>query len=403
MAAGSSASQTRILVLNCGSTSLKLKLFAMPSEAVLAEGGIERIGSERARAKLRSSSAPPVVQEIPFPDHHAALVHALEWLAGCGLGHPDAVAHKLAHGGERFTGAVALDDAVLNELRALIPLAPLHNPWMIRGAEVCRALLPDVPQYGVFETSFHRTLPDYVRIYALPWEWYATHRIQRYGFHSASHRYITGRAAAMVGRPPEALRLISCHLGGGSSVCAVRFGRSVEISSGFTPQCGTVMATRPGDFDPNIIPYVMETLGLSASQVAAAINHESGLRGVSGLSGDMRDLEAAAAAGNDRARLAIDIHNHRVRHYIGAFAVTLGGLDVLAFTGGIGENSPYVRAAICQNLEFLGVHLDPGRNAACRGTEAVISADGSPVQVLAIPTDEEVVVARDVAALLPAG
>lgn len=394
------APQTRILVLNCGSTSLKCKLFAMPSEEVLAEGSIERIGSDRARVKLRTSAEAPVHHELPVPDHHAGIHHLLARLDKRGLGSPDAVAHKLAHGGERFTGAVVLDDAVLAELRALIPLAPLHNPPMIRGAEICRALLPEVPQYGVFETAFHTTLPDYAFIYALPWEWYERHCIRRYGFHSASHRYITARAAALVGRPASELRLISCHLGGGSSVCAVRFGRSIDISSGFTPQCGTVMATRPGDFDPNIIPYVIESLGLSPAAVSAAINQESGLKGVSGLSEDLRDLEAAAAAGHERARLAIDIHNHRVRHYIGAFAVALGGFDVLAFTGGIGENSPTVRAAVCRDMEFLGVRLDPERNAACRGTEADLTAAGWPVRVLAIPTDEEIIVARDVAALI---
>jgi len=310
-----------------------------------------------------------------------------------------AVAHKLAHGGELFSGTVMIDDEVLEALRKLAPLAPVHNPPNVRGIEVCRELLPDIPQIGSFETAFHRTVPAKAYTYGVPHKWYERYGVRKYGFHGASHSYVAQRVAQMVGRPAEELRTVSCHLGSGTSVAAIAYGRSADISSGFTPQSGTIMSTRPGDFDPWVIPYMAEQTGMDNETLSRELVTRGGLLGISGLSGDMRDLEEAAEKGHERARLAVEVFCYQVKKYIGAFAAVMNGLDCLVFTGGIGENSASIRAQIAGGLESFGVYLDVPANSALRG-EGIISTPDSPVKVAVIKADEELVVARQAAALL---
>lgn len=401
----SGESPLKILVLNCGGATLKFKLFEMPAERVCAQGLIDRLGTEEATFTYTVPPREPQVFPAPGADHLAGIRLFLETLV-----HPahgvlealeqiDAVAHKLAHGGEKITGAVRITDQVIAAMEEMVPLVPLHNPPNLTGIAVIRELLPHTPQCGTFETSFHHTVPPWAWIYGLPYEWYQKHHVRSYGFHSASHRYIARRAAELVGRPTEALRIISCHLGSGTSVCAIRGGQSLDISSGLTPQSGTLMSTRPGDFDPFVLLYMMDRLGLDTQEMNRILTRESGLLGISGLSGDLRDLEAAADQGNERAQLAIEAFVYHVRRYIGSYHLELGGVDLLSFTGGIGENSPRIRAAICRDLEFLGLVLDPQRNERC-GPEGIISADGQPAQIVVVHADEELIVARDALELL---
>jgi acetate kinase len=387
-----------ILVLNCGGATLKYKLFDMPAETVRAQGLADRLGTERATFTHTVPGREPLVLQRPLPDHLTGIRLLLETLVDpshgvlATLDEIDAVAHKLAHGGEKITGAVRITDEVIAAMEEMVPLVPLHNPPNLTGIAVVRELLPDTPQYGTFETSFHHTVPSHAWIYGLPYAWYEDHHVRSYGFHSASHRYVAQRAAELVGRPVEDLRTISCHLGSGTSVCAIRGGQSQDISSGLTPQSGTMMSTRPGDFDPFVILYVMDRLGLDTREMNRLLTKESGLLGISGVSGDLRDLEAAADAGVARAQLALDAFVYHVRRYVGSYLLELGGVDILSFTGGIGENSPRIRAAVCRDL-------DPQRNEQ-RGQEGIISAEGQPAQIVVVRTDEELIVARDALRLL---
>lgn len=395
-----------ILVLNCGGATLKYKLFLMPQERVRAEGLLDRLGTGQAFLTHRTEDGRRYEEPCPERDHLAGMRRVLELLTDPQWGvlqrleDLDAVAHKLAHGGERFRGAVRIEEEVIKALEEYAPLVPIHNPPNLLGIRICRELLPRVPQFGTFETSFHHTVPRYAWMYPLPYEWYERYRVRKYGFHSASHRYVAQRAAEWVGRRPEELRIISCHLGSGTSVCAIRYGRSWDISSGLTPQSGTTMSTRPGDFDPFVVLYLQEQAGLSAAEIRQALIRRSGLLGLSGISGDMRDVEQAALEGNPRAQLALEVFAYSVRRFIGAFFVELGGMEVLAFTGGIGENSPRVRALIGRPLECLGLRWDEARNAALRGEEGIISAADSPIQAVVVRTNEELVVARDAYRLL---
>ncbi|HIE52489.1 MAG TPA: acetate kinase [Armatimonadetes bacterium] len=395
----------KILVLNCGGATLKYKLFAMPAERVLAQGHIDRLGTERAVFTHTVSERGSLQRQQPIPDHlsgmrlvFAALVDPEHGVLSS-LEEIDALAHKLAHGGEKIRGAVRITEEVIAAMEEMVPLVPLHNPPNLQGIAVVRELLPAVPQFGTFETSFHHTVPQHAWLYPLPYEWYEKYHVRSYGFHSASHRYVTQRAAELVGRRPEELKIISCHLGSGTSVCAIKYGQSLDISSGLTPQSGTTMSTRPGDFDPFVITYLMERAGIDAAEMNRILTRESGLLGISGLSGDMRDLEEAAAAGNERAALALRVFNYYVRRFIGAYLVELGGVDVLSFTGGIGENSPRIRAEICAGMEWLGIAVDPQRNN-CWGEERIISPTGQSVKVVVVCTDEELIVARDAFRLL---
>ncbi len=365
---------------------------------VVARGIVERIGIPGSRLEHRST-LDTFVEERPVPNHRVALELVIAALTSgetrvlSGVGEIDAIGHRVVHGGEKFTGSVLITDEVLKAIRACADLAPLHNPPNILGIEACQELIPGVPQVAVFDTAFHGTLPEYAYIYAIPYEYYEKYRIRRYGFHGTSHRYVAERAAKMMGRPLEELRLITCHMGSGVSFAAILYGKSIDTSMGFTPLEGLVMGTRCGDIDPAIVFFLMEKEGLSAKEVEEILNKKSGVLGISGISSDTRDIEDAAPH-NHRARLTLDIIAYRAKKYIGAYYAILGGLDGLVFTAGIGENSPYIRKSICSGLEHLGILIDDERNTV-RRKEALISRDDSRVQVMVIPTNEELVIARD--------
>ncbi|MFH1463263.1 MAG: acetate kinase [Pseudomonadota bacterium] len=376
----------KVLVLNAGSSSLKFELYAMPAESVLASGLVERIG------------------EV-VPDHAAALTLVLDALCD-GEGAPltslseiGAVGHRVVHGGEDFASTVLITPEVIAALTANIPLAPLHNPPNLLGIQVAREALPGVPQVAVFDTAFHQTLPPRAFLYALPRALYAEHRIRRYGFHGTSHRYVAGRAAALLGRSPEELNLITCHLGNGASLCAIEGGRSVDTTMGLTPLEGVVMGTRCGDLDPAIPLFLQRELGMSVDDVDRLLNKRSGLLGLSGRSNDLRVIEEAAAAGDAAAEEALDVYCYRLRKAIGATTAALGRVDALVFTAGVGENSSLVRARALEGLAPLGYALDAAKNAGLRGREADITGAGSRARILVIPTDEELMIARDTYAL----
>lgn len=368
-----------VFVLNTGSSSIKYRIVDPVSGEALAGGALDRIGEPG------SATA----------DHAQALVEIRQRLDHLPI---DAVGHRIVHGGSRFTAPVLIDDEVERGIESLAPLAPLHNPPGLQGIRAARALLPDVPQVAVFDTAFHATLPAEASTYAIDRELAARHGIRRYGFHGTSYRYVSARAAAHLGRPLDELRMIVLHLGNGASAAAIQGGRSIDTSMGMTPLEGLVMGTRSGDLDPAILPYLHRVAGSSFEDLDELLNRHSGLLGLSGTS-DMRATTSAAANGSDDAALAVDVYVHRLRHYIGAYAAHLGGLDALVFTGGVGENSPLVRARSLDRLGFLGIELDPDANAAGSG-ERTISASSSAVAVLVIPTDEELEIARQTASLL---
>jgi acetate kinase len=395
----------KILVINSGSSSIKYKCFAMPGRTVLASGLCEKIGEPTGRLTHRAGERQDVTERA-FADHAVALEAVLARMTGSGgvledPGELGGVGHRLVHGGEAFSESVLVDDAVIDAVRNNIPLAPLHNPANLLGLEVGRKLLPGVPQVGVFDTAFHQQMPRAAYLYALPYELYEEHRIRRYGFHGTSHAYVARRAAEVLQRPAADLRIITCHLGNGASMAAVRGGRSVDTSMGFTPLEGLVMGTRPGDFDPAIVLFLQESLGLSAAEVGTLLNKRSGLLGLTGRTNDMREIETAAAGGDERARIAMEVYCHRVKKMIGAYTAVLGQVDALVFTAGVGENSPRVREACVDGLAALGYAIDGERNAATTGgTEADISAAGSRARVLVIPTDEEGAIAEETFGIL---
>ncbi len=396
----------KILVVNVGSTSLKFRLFRMEDESVAAVGKVERVGSSRSPLSYQLGGGPKHQQEIECSSHRVAIEHVLKLLTDpaakvlSSLQELDAVGFKPVHA-KGITDSVMVTDEVIEAMEAYTPLAPAHNPPYIEAFRIFQQLLPDKALVGVFEAAFHKTIPQYARTYGIPYEWAEKHSIQRYGFHGASHRYISWRAPELLGRSGRDLRIISCHLGGSASICAIKNGRSMETSMGFSPQAGLSHATRNGDLDPFIPLYLMEKEGLSVDQLRTALAQRGGLKGISGLSGDVRDLEEGAAAGNTRARLALDVFVHETRKYIGAYTAVLEGLDILAFTGGIGENGIRIRQAVCQGLEYLGIRIDPARNQV-RGRDAVISTDGAVVPVLVILANEELVIARETARLVVA-
>ena len=390
-----------ILVLNCGSSSIKYKLFRMPEGEVSAAGLLERIGEEVSVLSHRAGEG-KVRREGRVADHREGLrwvVDALMDPEHGAIGGPseiDAVGHRVVHGGEKFTGSVLVTSEVVETIREFSHLAPLHNPPNLMGIEAARELLPDVPQVAVFDTAFHGTMPRCAYLYAIPYEYYENYHIRRYGFHGTSHRYVTLRAAQILGRPLEELKLITCHLGNGCSMAAVKGGRSVDTSMGFTPLEGLVMGTRSGDLDPAIVPFLARREGLSADEVEGILNKRSGLLGLSGISNDMREVERAAEGGDERAKVALEVFAYRVKKYIGAYIAVLGGLDALVFTAGIGENSYRMREMICEGLEVFGIALDHERNRRTVGRkEGDISREGSPVRVLVVPTDEELLIAED--------
>jgi acetate kinase len=390
----------KILVINSGSSSLKYQLFDMAQETVLAKGLVERIGSQGS-ILTHQANGKKEKMEFESPNHEAALRKVFDVLTHTGTGvlkdikEIDAVGHRVVHAGEKFASSVRITPEVVAALEECSELAPLHNPPGITGIRAITKILPDVPQVGVFDTAFHQTMPKEAYIYPIPYEYYEKHKIRRYGFHGTSHRYVSMRAAAMLGKPIADLKLVTCHLGNGSSVAAVDGGRSIDTSMGFTPLAGIPMGTRSGDLDPAIVTFIAEKDGVTAEHVVQKIlNKQSGVLGVSGLSNDFRDLEVAAEEGNERAALALTIFANGLRKYIAAYAAVMNGVDAIIFTAGIGENSKEMRSRVCQGLAFLGVEIDEEQND-CRGVERDISTPQSKVRVLIIPTNEELVIARD--------
>ena len=394
-----------VLVINAGSSSLKYQLMDPDTNTDYAKGLCERIGIDGRLTHKIPSRGYNETFDIAMPTHAEAIQAVLDALLDGEHGviksvsEIDAVGHRVVHGGEAFAASVKIDDAVMKAIEACNPLAPLHNPANIIGIQACQKVMPGVPMVAVFDTAFHQTMPPVAYTYALPKEYYEKDKVRRYGFHGTSHRYVTERAAAMLGRPIEELKLISCHLGNGSSVTAVKGGKSVDTSMGFTPLAGLPMGTRSGDLDAGILEYLMGRYDMNITEMVNILNKKSGVLGVSGVSSDFRDLDDAAAKGNDHAELAVEMFEYDVKKYIGAYAAAMGGVDAIIFTAGIGENSADMRVHMVEGLEFMGVKIDVEKNN-CRGKEIDVSAEGSKVHVLVIPTDEELMIAKDTAALV---
>ena len=390
----------KILVLNCGSSSIKYKLFDMDSKEVIAQGGIEKIGLKGSFLKLTLPNGEKKVLEKDIPEHTVGvefIVNTLvspEYGAIKSLDEIDAVGHRMVHGGERFSKSVLLDKEVLEAFVACNDLAPLHNPANLKGVNAVSAILPNIPQVGVFDTAFHQTMPDYAYLYAVPYELYEKYGVRRYGFHGTSHRYVSQRVCEYLGIKAEGLRLITCHIGNGGSIAAIKDGKCIDTTMGLTPLEGLMMGTRSGDIDAGAVTFIMDKEGLTTTGVSNLLNKKSGVLGISGVSSDMRELEAAVAEGNPKAILAENMYFYRIKKYIGAYAAALGGVDVILFTGGVGENQASCRAGVCEGLEFMGVKIDAEKNKV-RGEEAIISSDDSKVKVVVIPTDEELLIASD--------
>ena len=390
----------KILVLNCGSSSIKYKLFDMDSKEVIAQGGIEKIGLKGSFLKFTLPNGEKKILEKDIPEHTVGvefILHTLtdpEYGAIKSLDEINAVGHRMVHGGERFSKSVLLDKEVLEAFTACNDLAPLHNPANLKGVDAISAILPNIPQVGVFDTAFHQTMPDYAYLYAVPYELYEKYGVRRYGFHGTSHRYVSQRVCEYLGVKPEGLKLITCHIGNGGSIAAIKDGKCIDTTMGLTPLEGLMMGTRSGDIDAGAVTFIMDKEGLNTTGISNLLNKKSGILGVSGVSSDMRELEAAVAEGNPKAILAEKMYFYRIKKYIGAYAAALGGVDVILFTGGVGENQASCRAGVCKGLEFMGVKLDAEKNKV-RGEEAIISAADSKVKVVVIPTDEELLIASD--------
>lgn len=386
-----------ILAVNAGSSSLKFQLLQMPEEKVTAIGLIERIGLADAVFSIQIGQEKVKKIQV-IPNHREAVALLLEMLISEGAvssyDEIDGIGHRVVHGGEEFSSSVLITDEVIKTLEGLSDLAPLHNPANVIGIKEFKKALPDIPAIATFDTAFHQTMPESSFLYPLPYEYYKKYGIRKYGFHGTSHKYVTERAAAMLNRPISDTRLISCHLGNGASIAAVEGGRSLDTSMGFTPLAGVTMGTRSGNIDPALIPYIMEQTGQSVDEVLNILNKQSGMLAISGFSSDLRDIEIEASKGNERAQLALDVFADRIHKYIGSYAARMGGVDAIIFTAGIGENSDVIRRKVLEGLEFMGVYFDPDLNKI-RATEAHISYPHSPVKVLIIPTNEEIMIARD--------
>lgn len=391
----------KVLVPNLGSTSLKYQLIDMDGERVLARGKIERIGSALAIVTTWDAEGKSTQATAAVPDHRAAIQTLLDRLHGGAQPTAiDAVGFKAVHGGPRYRGSFLVTDELLEAMNEFVPVAPVHNPVYIQAMQVFREVLPGVPIVAVFEPGFHVTIPERASVYGVPFEWLEKYGVRRYGFHGSSHRYISQRVPEVLGRSAAGLRLVSCHLGGSSSICAIRDGKSLDSSFGFSAQSGMEHAARCGELDPFAVLHVMEKEKLTTAQMRELLSKKSGLLGISGVSSDLRDIEEAAAQGNTRAALAIEVLVYEVKKYIGAFAVALGGLDAVAFAGGIGENSWQVRQEVCRGLEFLGLRLDEEKNRAPGSSDRIISSRDSNVAVLVVYTNEEIIVARETVRVL---
>jgi acetate kinase len=390
----------KILVVNSGSSSLKYQLIDMKNETVLAKGLCDRIGIDNSFLKHTKNQNETVVLDKELRNHKVAIKEVINALIDKKIGvlsdvsEISAVGHRVVHGGEKFHNSAIIDDEVMEAIKDCIDLAPLHNPANITGIEACKVLMPDTPMVAVFDTAFHQTMPEYAFLYALPFEVYKKYGIRKYGFHGTSHKYVAERAAAMINRPLGELKLITCHLGNGASVCAVKYGKSVETSMGFTPLAGLAMGTRSGSIDPAVISFLMEKEKMSIRDIDEYLNKKSGVLGISGVSSDFRDLHAAANDGNGRAKLSINIFCYGVKKFIGEYAAVMGGVDAIIFTAGVGENDPAVRKYITEGLDFLGIAIDDEKNSV-RGEEADISAPDAKVKTLVIPTNEELAIARE--------
>lgn len=396
----------KILVLNCGSSSIKYALYNMENKSVIASGGAERVGLDGAfvKVKLPNGEKRQIMHDIPEHTEGVKFIFSLltdpEIGAIKSLSEIDAVGHRMVHGGEKFTESVLITDEVIRAFEEVSDLAPLHNPANLKGINAVKELMPGLPQVGVFDTAFHQTMPQYSYMYALPYEVYEQYGVRRYGFHGTSHRYVSARVCEFLGVKPEGQKIITCHIGNGGSLAAVKDGKCMDTTMGLTPLEGIMMGTRSGDVDGGAVTYLQKKLGLDADAMSNYLNKKCGVAGISGLGSDMRDIEAGCEAGNERAILAQDMYNYKIKKYIGAFAAAMGGVDIIVFTAGVGENQTGMRADVCRGLEFMGIKVDEALNATIRGKEAIISTPDSKVKVVVIPTDEELMIASDTAALL---
>ena len=391
----------KILVLNCGSSSIKYKLFDMTSGDVMAQGGIEKIGLPGAFLKLTGKDGKKVVLEKDIPGHQEGIEFILSVLTDATYGcikeykEIDAVGHRVVHGGEKFASSVLITKEVINKVIECSDLAPLHNPANLKGIDAMEALIPGIPQVAVFDTAFHQTMPDYAYMYGLPYELYTKYGVRRYGFHGTSHRYVSRRACEILGVPYEEQRIITAHIGNGGSIAAIDHGKCVDTTMGLTPTEGLLMGTRCGDIDAGALPFIIDKEHLDANGLSNLINKQSGVLGLSGVSSDMREIEAAVEAGNPRAIMALNVYNYRIKKYIGAYAAAMGGCDILVWTGGVGENQWATRRVVCENMEYMGMKIDVEKNDGMRGEEMVISAPDSKVTIIVVPTDEEFMIASD--------
>lgn len=396
----------KILVLNCGSSSIKYKLYDMEGEKVLAQGGVERIGLDGAFIKVTLPSGEKRQIMHDMPDHKEGVNVVFKALLDPEMGalksldEIDAVGHRIVQGGDKFNQSMLVDKSVEDGIEELCDLAPVHNAGHLKGIRAVDALMPKTPQVVVFDNAFHSTMPDYAYLYAIPYELYEKYHVRRYGFHGTSHRYVSKRVCEILGLDQADSKLITCHIGNGASIAAVLNGKVVDTSMGLTPLAGVMMGSRCGDIDPSAVTYLMEKLNMTPHEMSEFLNKKSGVLGITGISSDMRDVEAAANEGNERAVLALKMYAYRVKKYIGSYAAAMGGVDAVVFTAGVGENQTGLRADICRGLEFLGIEIDEAVNATVRGREAVISSPSSRVKVVVVPTDEEIVIARDTQALV---
>ena len=390
----------KIIVLNCGSSSIKYQLFDMTNQQAIAKGLIDKIGLHGSYIK-HETKGETVTLEGEIIDHQAGIEYMLGILTSKKRGslksfeEIDAVGHRVVHGGEKFNNSVLITEEVIQQITEVIDLAPLHNPPNLRGILAMKELLPAVPQVSAFDTAFHQTMPEYAYMYAIPYSLYIKYSIRRYGFHGTSHRYVSKRAAEILGKDIKDLKLITCHLGNGASITAVDKGISVDTSMGLTPVEGLIMGTRTGDLDLGVLTFIMNKEGINIQAANTLINKHSGMLGITGISSDMREIEKAAINGNERAKLGLNMYHYRIRKYICAYAAAMGGLDAVIFTGGIGENAPDSRKEICKDLSFLGIDFDDAKNAGLRGKEMTISSESSKVKILVVPTNEELVIAQD--------
>ena len=396
----------KILVLNCGSSSIKYALYDMDSKTVMTSGGAERVGLDGAFVKVKLANGEKKTVMHDIPEHTEGVKFIFSLLTDPEIGvikdlkEIDAVGHRMVHGGEKFNKSVLLTEEVLKVFEECTDLAPLHNPANLKGVRAVQELMPGLPQVGVFDTAFHQTMPKEAYMYAVPYELYEKYGVRRYGFHGTSHRYVSQRVCEFLNVKPEGKKIITCHIGNGASIAAVKDGKCIDTSMGLTPLEGLMMGTRSGDIDGGAITFIQKKLGLDADGMSNLLNKKSGMLGITGISSDMREIDAACEEGNERAKLAIEMYNYRIRKYIGAYAAAMDGCDIIVFTAGVGENQASMREKVCEGLSFMGVKIDVEKNSGIHGEEAVISTPDSKVTVVVIPTDEELMIATDTMALL---